>query len=437
MTQPTRLRDMAASTPSERNRAIDAIRALAILAVVLGHWLMAIVYLEDGEVEHQSILGLRDWTHLATWAFQVIPVIFVVGGYANAVSWRHARTEHTTYAGWLRNRMRRLSSPIVPLLVFWLLAVPVLQWAGAAPELMRSADRGSMVPLWFLTAYLLVMIMTPLTLALWDRFGWGSVVGGLALAGAGDAVSLRLDSLELSVVSALVVWLTVHQIGYAWRDGRLARTAVRLLMAGGGLFVLWLLIYPGPYQVSMVGVDAPGISNARPARVTLAVLGVAYAGVLSLLAPLLDRACRHAAVWTAVVGINARIMTIYIWHLTAAGLVVLAAPYVSPPGLEEIPGSVEWWWTRPQWILWLALPTTALVLVFGRFERHDARPGPAWPAPVQLAAACATALGIGMLAKQGIVSWGGDFHWELGSALLALVILQVHQGRASPAITDR
>jgi len=437
MGQPLSPRELARSTPVERNRAIDAIRALAILAVVIGHWLMSIVYLEDGEVATRGLLGLREWTHLATWPFQVIPVIFVAGGYANAVSWRHARAEHTTYAVWLRNRMRRLSSPLVPLLACWLVAVPVLQWAGVEQDLMRWADRASMVPLWFFTAYVLVMVLTPLTLGLWDRLGWGSVAAGLAVAGAGDAVGLRLDSLELAVLNALVVWLTVHQIGYAWRDGRLARPGVPLLMAGGGLLVLWLLVYPGPYQVSMVGVDAPGIDNARPARVTLAALGVAYAGVLSLLAPLLDRACCQRPVWTAVVGVNARIMTIYIWHLTATGIVVLAAPHVGPPGFEETPGSVEWWWSRPQWILVLALLTTALVLVFGRFERHDARPGPAWPAPLQVAGAYATAIGIGLLAHQGMVSGDGDFHWELSSALLVLVVLQALPGKRGAGVTER
>lgn len=428
MNQPTRLRDLAASTPSERNRAIDAIRALAILAVVIGHWLMAIVYLKNGDVDTRSILGLREWTHLATWPFQVIPVIFIVGGYANAVSWRHARAEQTPYAVWLRNRVRRLTSPLIPLLACWLAVVPVLQWAGVDPWRVRMADRSSMVPLWFLTAYLLVLILTPLTLALWDRLGWGSLAAGLAVAGVGDALSIRLDSAEIGLLNALVVWLTVHQIGYAWRDGRLAPIPVRLLMAVSGLLVLWLLVYPGPYQVSMVGVDAPGIDNARPARVTLAVLGVAYAGVLSMLAPLLARACRARAIWTAVVGVNARIMTIYLWHLTAVGIVVLAAPRVGPPGLEETPGSTDWWWTRPEWILMLALLTTALVMTFGRFELRDVHPGPGWPAPLQVAAAYATAIAIGLLAKQGMVSGSGDFHWMLSSALLVLLVLQVRSG---------
>ena len=42
---------MAMQAPPERNRYVDFLRALSILAVVVGHWLVAAPYLKDGAVE--------------------------------------------------------------------------------------------------------------------------------------------------------------------------------------------------------------------------------------------------------------------------------------------------------------------------------------------------------------------------------------------------
>ncbi len=116
----TTVRTLAAATPATRNRVVDLLRAGAICVVVLGHWLIAAVVVRDGELVPGHLLELASWTHPLTWVFQVMPVFFLVGGYANALSWRSARTRDVPYAGWLRSRLRRLLVPVVPLLLTWL-----------------------------------------------------------------------------------------------------------------------------------------------------------------------------------------------------------------------------------------------------------------------------------------------------------------------------
>lgn len=82
---------MAETTPASRNRVVDLVRVFSILVVVFGHWLMAAVTFEDGEIVPGHLLELADWTHPLTWLFQVMPLFFFVGGYSNALSWRSAR----------------------------------------------------------------------------------------------------------------------------------------------------------------------------------------------------------------------------------------------------------------------------------------------------------------------------------------------------------
>ncbi|HSO65177.1 MAG TPA: acyltransferase family protein, partial [Ornithinibacter sp.] len=256
------VRDLAAATPDSRNRVVDLLRAAAILVVVLGHWLIAAVTVREGDLVIGHLLELAPWTHPLTWVFQVMPVFFLVGGYANALSWRSARRRGETYAGWLRARLRRLLTPVVPLLLVWLAAVSVAFAAGVPASTLRTASQVALVPTWFLAAYVVVCAVGPATLWLWERTGWWSVAGVLALGGLVDLVSLADDNLAVGFANYLVVWASVHQLGYAWLDGRLAGTGRRLGLAAVGLGGTAVLVWAGPYPVSMIGLDDAVVNNS-------------------------------------------------------------------------------------------------------------------------------------------------------------------------------
>jgi peptidoglycan/LPS O-acetylase OafA/YrhL len=89
---------MAAKAPPERNRYVDFLRALSILAVVVGHWLVAAPYIKDGAVEGGHLLGILPWTQWLTWGFQVMPLFFLVGGFSNGVSWAATLRKGGSYA---------------------------------------------------------------------------------------------------------------------------------------------------------------------------------------------------------------------------------------------------------------------------------------------------------------------------------------------------
>lgn len=370
---------MAEDTPTGRNRVVDFLRAAAITVVVLGHWLMAAVHVDAaGELRRGDLLALAEWTHPVTWVLQVMPVFFLVGGYANALSWRSARARDTTYGTWLRARLRRLTIPVLPLMVFWAVVAPAAHALGVSSSALRIASMASLVPTWFLAAYVVVVALAPLTLALWDRFGWLSVVGGLAVGGLVDLVSISTDQPLVGFLNYLVVWGTVHQLGYAWLDGALAGTRRRLLLAAVGLAGLLLLVHPGPYAVSMVGLDGTGINNAYPTRITLAFLGLMQSGVMMALEPVLRRLVARRRVWMLTIFVNARIMTVYLWHLTALGLVVALSLALGGRGLRLVPDTSAWWISRPLWFLVLGGVTACLVALLGRLEQPapDHRPPP-------------------------------------------------------------
>ncbi len=421
-------RDIAAATPASRHRVVDLLRVGALAVVVLGHWLVAAVTVHDGRLVTGAVLDRAAWTHPLTWVFQVMPVFFLVGGYANGLSFRRARDGGRTGAEWLRGRLRRLLTPVVPLLLTWVVLLAVADAAGVDRAALRTASQVALVPTWFLAAYVVVCAVAPLTLRLWERFGWASVAGGLALGGLVDLVSLTTGAWWVGFANYVVVWGAVHQLGYAWLDGRLAGTSRRLALAGVGAVGLVALVALGPYPVSMIGLDGAAVNNSYPTRVTLGFLGLLQAGLVLALEPLLQRWMARDRPWAVTVRLGARMMSVYLWHLTVMVLVVGGSLLLGGVGLGPEPLSAAWWSTRPLWWGVLALGTAAVVALVGRFEGVAPASGrvAVWRPVLATALGCG---GLGVMAGQGLVAVGGLRWWW---ALLPVVAVWVIRRRPRP-----
>ena len=431
---PTSVRALSEATPQTRNRVVDALRALAITVVVIGHWLVAAVVVRDGELVPNAVLDIASWSHPLTWVFQVMPVFFFVGGYANALSWRAARRDGRPYADWVRARLVRLGAPVVPLLVTWLVLASTAYTLGVPWSTLRLASQVALVPTWFLAAYVLVVAVAPATLALWKRWRWWSVLIGLTLSLAVDAVSIGTGEVLVGFANYLLAWATVHQLGYAWVDGALASRLRRLALAGVGLLGLVLAVGPGPYPVSMIGVTGAELNNSYPTRVTMVLLGMLQGGTILLAERRLAQRLRSPRLWTATVAVNARIMTLYLWHLTAMVLVIGLAMLVGGAGLRWEPLSAGWWATRPVWIGVLAVVVLAAVALFGRFENPRRETCPAPPLWVAILAVALTCGGLGVMAKFGIVDDAGvNWVWPLLPIAAQVLLRVVPRAKATSA----
>jgi hypothetical protein len=411
---------LAAETPAERNRVVDALRAGSILVVVLGHWLMAAVTVADGELVPGHLLELASWTHPLTWVLQVMPIFFFVGGYSNGLSWRSARRKGQTYGGWLRARLRRLALPVVPVLLFWTAFGWLALRLGLDWEILQLASRVALVPTWFLAAYVVIVTLAPPLLYLWEWMGWWSVALGLALAGLCDLLSIGFDVIPVGFLNYIFVWGTVHQMGYAWLDGRLDGMTRRLGLLAGGFLATLALVWAGPYPVAMVGLDTSEITNSYPPRVTLAFLGLFQIGLALVAERPLQMWLQRPRPWQVVVGINIQIMTLYLWHLTAMVLVIGVSILAGGFGLGIQPLTPAWWLTRPIWFAVLAVVTIGLMAIFGRFERpvEDPRPAPrGWQPVLAVLLICA---GLGFLAAIGIADDDG-----LNGLVLSLPVIGV------------
>ncbi|MEV4760954.1 acyltransferase [Micromonospora sp. NPDC049559] len=382
-----RPRQLAERTPAGRERYVDLVRAVAIAAVVLGHWLtITIGYDRRGRLSgHSALLDLPE-TRPVTWLLQVLPVFFLVGGYANAASLAAHRRRGGDGVGWLQDRAARLLRPTTALLVVLAAAALVARLlVGAGPDEVRTVIWLATIPLWFLSAYLLVVALTPVTYALHRRLGWLVPLALVALVAAGDVG--RLYGPEwLADGSFLFGWLALHQVGFAWREAtapapdpprrrwgwlrpaRLPphpRVAVPLLLVGVPALLLLTLV--GPYPVSMVNLPGERIHNMSPPSVALLAVAAGQIGLVLLLRDPGERWLRRRDPWAVVIAVNGVVLTVFLWHITA---VVLLVGALDALGVLPTPpvGSAAWWLWRLGWLAALTVPLAGLVAVFGRIE---------------------------------------------------------------------
>ena len=409
--------EMAANTPPQRNRYVDFLRAASICIVIVGHWLMATVYYAGGELSSEHVFRVIPLTQWLTWIFQVMPVFFIVGGYSNAVSLESARRKKLNYAGWLAMRLQRLTLPVLLLILVWTLLALLLRSFGFEASVVQLITRVALLPTWFLAIYIAVVLLAPLAWRLWRRFGfyffWLLAAIALVLDGLFFIAEIRWPSWS----SYLWIWLAIHILGFAWRDGRLDGTVRLLAISALALASLCVLVFAGPYPLAMIGSPDMTLSNTTPPKITLIALGTFQFGLLLALERPMRRLLEGLRLWTATVLINSMIMTIYLWHISVMMMLIAILYYGGGIGLGFEPGSAGWWWSRPPWILVLLALLIPLALLLSPLERLSRAAGAAALSPArQVAGAVLVCLGIALLARFG---YGGVSPWlDIGAFTL-------------------
>jgi peptidoglycan-N-acetylglucosamine deacetylase len=270
-----------------RDRYFDALRAAAIVRVVLYHmfpvaWLgfafpaMGVMFALGGSLMARSLdrsSGAPDRV-VANRVRRLLPALWVLGAVlVPAMLWY----------GWP-------DRPDWPRFLLWVLPLadpPGNAWAAPATEV-----------LWYLVTYLWLVLLSPALLWAYRRWPVRTAVlplGLVAVAGDGGVVT------DLATFGAC--WVA----GFAHRDGALSRMAAPLLGAVAAACVAggagWALTHPGDD-----GYDLNGIPIAQ------ALYSLGFVLVLLRMSPPMRWLARVRPLDRFVSTVNSRAVTIYLWH---------------------------------------------------------------------------------------------------------------------------
>ncbi|MET9573753.1 acyltransferase [Streptomyces virginiae] len=357
-------------TPAHRDRAVDGLRALALLAVPTGHWLLGGFTLDaDGGLHNASPLSAFGGWAPASWVLQMLGVFFLVGGYASALSYRR---RPGSPGAWLKGRLVRLGRPVLGVTAVWALAAPALYAAGVPESSLRTGAKLVVQPLWFVGVYVVVTALTPYCVRAARRLGGWAAVPLLASVAVVDL--LRYGPLAesvpswLSLLNILPGWLFAYQLGVSWGERRIGRRGAWLLLAGGALlFAALLAVFH--YPASMVGVPGAARTNSHPPSLLVLALASAQSGAAILLRDRLARLLARPALWAPVVAVNLCAMTILCWHQTAMLAAAVPASFAGGvAGLTTAPDSLAWIVARLAWMPVFAGLLAAIARYARRFE---------------------------------------------------------------------
>lgn len=352
-----------AATPPGRDRSVDALRAVAVLGVVLGHWLVTALVADGGRLRTASPLQHLPELAPISWLFQTLAVFFLVGGHVATRSHATAQAEGTAYHRWLTARLSRLFKPVAALLVLWTAVTTALLLSGTDVTTVRTLAKLALSPLWFLLVFAALTAATPLVARLnplWPlavvlhvdllRFGFGAppAVGWVNLAAG---------------------WLVPYSLGAAWTRGELDRPrAGWVLFVGGTAATAGLVAWAG-YPASMVGVPGASVSNLDPPTLAAVTFGLGQCGLALLLRERLRRTMRRPLAWAAVAFVNLSAMTIFLWHQTALmATTATGLPFGPLPGLHTPPDHLGWVAAR---LLWLPAFALTLGLCWAAFHVYE------------------------------------------------------------------
>lgn len=408
---------------SVRDTGIDLVRAACVIAVVILHALMVGVTVTDAGPVFANASEGSWWITPLSWMLQVMPLFFVIGGFAGWTAYRRSRSQGGTGASFVAGRLQRLLVPALAVIAVVGVALIALAMAGVPADLLHIAGYRYGQPLWFLGVFLLCQALLPALAAAHERAPLRTI-GALALAAAAvDALRLSTGVDGLGFLNLAFVWLTLQQLGFFLADGRIdtlgRRTRVITAIGASALLVL-----------SMVsGVHSPDlIANINPPTTALLLVGVAHTMLLSLFRDRLSAWSRrpHLAAFQRFV--NKRAMTIYLWHMPvllamAGGAAVFAI--MSQTMLPE-PSSVEWWLTRPLWLATVLAITALIALPLAALESRRTP-------PVGSARRLTAATFSGLVAILLLLVVGTNPGTALAAVLLILLALRLARG----AVTTR
>ncbi|WGW10819.1 acyltransferase [Saxibacter everestensis] len=344
-----------------RDRAVDLVRSASLFVVVLLHAMMVGVSVVDGDLSVGNAIADSGWFVPVSWLIQVMPLFFIVGGFASITSWRRMRARGASWTEYVNGRLQRLTVPAVVMISAVGLGLAIAQAAGMPADLLAEASLRIGQPLWFLAVYIGCSALVPIMSALHFRARRLTLLGLLIGVVGVDALRMGSGLDGFGYLNLAFVWLLIQQLGFVYADGWLEARSRRQLIVGlcASLAVLVVITGTGLYSADM-------LTNLNPPTVCLVLLGVGQLCLFGLIRPALNRWMANTSRQRAVTLLGDHAMTVYLWHMPVI-LAIVSVMIATRMPLPE-PQSATWWVTRPLWLLTIAIVTFPVAMLLARVE---------------------------------------------------------------------
>jgi hypothetical protein len=359
--------DPQSPQPPQRDRFIDFVRAFSLLIVVAWHWVFTIVVWRDDGPHATNPIGFTRGLWVATWMLQVMPLFFLVGGFAHQKAWLARQGDRTLWR-FARTRAMSLIRPALALAVAWWLIGNAVVFVWDVDGIGRTV-RLILSPLWFLIVYVVLIALFPLAYRLHQRFGAVVLVWLGGLAAVVDVVRFAHGVQWAAWLNMVLVWGLCHQLGFFWEHLVASGRRAAWMLTWSGLFGLAALVGSGLYPGSMVGVPGERFSNMAPPTLCIVTLVLFQGGVALLLRPWVLRQLDTSRQWATTKSVVNRFsLPLFLFHSTGMAVWGAFSHFVLGTELVRRPDAA-WWFSRPFAFVGPLVATLPIILLLGRGRR--------------------------------------------------------------------
>ncbi len=265
---------------------------------------------------------------------------------------------------------------------------------------------------------------------------FAAVTGTYAFIAVIDAIRINTDGPSALGYLNLVAWLIPGMLGVAYRR-RLLAGGTALTLGAAMLVVNVLLMWVGPYELSLVGIESQQLKNMTPPSLLLAGHAIMMCAFAIAAAPAIARWARRPRVWWLTAIGNSGAMTLYLWHIPPLLAMHLTFDYLGHPRYDTDASSFI-----ALSIAQLLIMTTLVAAVFVFLHPVENNPLPLWDggnvaAPGLRSATVGALLCVAGAATLASVGWGLKDQGLYCVAVMLVALIAARLPASEPVTTQR
>ena len=314
----------AKNTSISRERFIDFIKVIGLLMVTFNTEYLLDFRNSAGEllVYNESFTS-ADKTRF-TWFTTGISLFFFSTGFTNKIAWYSNVGRDGSQWKFLTDRVNSLMGPVL----VWIASISVLLNVFFRflkfPLFLTTENDGLititeflMWPLWIVAIYLVVVIFCPLTIYLHKKNPYLTLVSLIFMTIAIDTIEFSISLSYIKLINYLLFWLTIHQLGYFFADGKIFKYKSSLFATVSLISYVYLFYKFNTSNefMSVSGYRLNEISNEDPPTIYYLISSIGLLSFLLFFRKTFEEMLHNNNTWMVFNIIHSNIYTIFLWHI--------------------------------------------------------------------------------------------------------------------------
>ena len=320
------------NTSISRERFIDFLKTFGLLLLVFNSFSFLNINYSGGEYLIINNSFSSSNSSIVTWFTVGLPIFIFSMGFTNLIAWYSNVGRDGSQWNYLVDRINSLLGPVLVLIFAVSISLNVLLRSNLIPNYLTTTEDGvislvefTLWPLWLVSIYMVMVMFAPLTIYLHKKYPYPTLVLLVLVTIFIDIVEVPLNYSYIQVFNYLFFWLTIHQLGYFYADGKIQmfKKSIYFLFSVVLYGFLYYQVFFNEKVINFANYRLNSVSNEDPPSAYYLIASFAFLFLLISLQKYFVKLLNNRKVWLIFSHIHSNIYTIYLWHLISLIIVLL------------------------------------------------------------------------------------------------------------------